>query len=92
MLYEVITDRFDYAFREFIHQWAFKHPAPNDFFRMMNNATGEDLNWYWNEWYYQTWTLDQAVTSVNYVDNEPVITSYSIHYTKLYDQTFQEVG
>lgn len=73
MLREYIlgADRFDYAFREFIRQWAFKHPAPNDFFRMMNNATGEDLNWYWNAWYYQTWTLDQAVSAVNYVDGEP---------------------
>lgn len=73
MLREYIlgADRFDYAFREFIRQWAFKHPAPNDFFRAMNNASGEDLNWYWNEWYDQTWTLDQAVTGVNYVDNEP---------------------
>ncbi|WP_372775878.1 M1 family metallopeptidase [Mangrovibacterium sp.] len=65
------AERFDYAFREFIRQWAFKHPAPNDFFRLMNNATGEDLNWYWNAWYCQTWTLDQAVTNVSYVENEP---------------------
>jgi hypothetical protein len=69
--YILRADRFDYAFREFIRQWAFKHPAPNDFFRLMNNATGEDLDWFWNEWYYQTWTLDQAVTAVNYADNEP---------------------
>ena len=54
------ADRFDYAFREFIRHWAFKHPAPNDFFRAMNNATGEDLDWYWNAWYNQSWTLDQG--------------------------------
>lgn len=64
-------DRFDYAFREYIRQWAYKHPSPNDFFRLMNNATGEDLNWFWNAWYCQTWTLDQGVTGVTYVDHDP---------------------
>jgi len=65
------ADRFDYAFREYIRQWAYKHPSPNDFFRLMNNATGEDLNWFWNAWYCHTWTLDQGVTKVSYADNDP---------------------
>ena len=64
-------ERFDYAFREYIKQWAFKHPTPTDFFRSMNNATGEDLNWFWNEWFYQTWTLDQGIKSVSYVNDDP---------------------
>jgi aminopeptidase N len=64
-------ERFDYAFREYIRQWAFKHPAPADFFRLMNNATGEDLNWFWNEWFFQTWTLDQGIESVSYVSGDP---------------------
>ena len=64
-------ERFDYAFREYIAQWAYKHPAPNDFFRMMNNAAGEDLNWFWNEWFCQTWTLDQGIKNVTYKDQEP---------------------
>ncbi|MGD9556249.1 MAG: M1 family metallopeptidase [Mangrovibacterium sp.] len=65
------ADRFDYAFREYIRQWAYRHPTPNDFFRLMNNAAGEDLNWFWNAWYCQTWTLDQGVKSVTYVENDP---------------------
>ncbi len=65
------ADRFDYAFREYIKKWAYKHPAPNDFFRLMNNAAGEDLNWFWNEWYCQTWTLDQGITGLEYVNNDP---------------------
>ena len=64
-------ERFDYAFREYIRRWAFKHPAPTDFFRLMNNATGEDLTWFWNEWFFQTWTLDQGIVSVSYVNNDP---------------------
>ncbi len=64
-------DRFDYAFRTYIQRWAYKHPSPEDFFRTMNDATGEELNWFWNAWFYQTWTLDQAVKEVKYVDSDP---------------------
>ncbi len=64
--------RFDYAFRTYIKRWAFKHPAPKDFFRTMNDASGENLNWFWKEWFVKTWTLDQAVKSVKYIDNDPL--------------------
>jgi len=64
-------DRFDYAFRKYTEAWAYKHPTPYDFFHFMNNAAGEDLNWFWKEWFYTTWTLDQAITDVKYTDNDP---------------------
>ena len=63
--------RFDYAFRTYITRWAFKHPQPKDFFRTMNEASGEDLTWFWREWVYNNWTLDQAVTTVTYVNQDP---------------------
>jgi hypothetical protein len=63
--------RFDEAFRAYIRRWAFRHPTPKDFFRTMNDVSGEDLDWFWKEWFYQTWTLDQAVTDVKYVDGDP---------------------
>ncbi len=63
--------RFDYAFKTYINRWAFKHPQPQDFFRSMNDAAGEDLNWFWKEWFYTNWKLDQAVESVSYVDKDP---------------------
>jgi len=62
-------DRFDYAFKQYVHDWAFKHPQPEDFFRSMNNAAGEDLNWFWKAWVYKTWQLDQAVTEVRQASN-----------------------
>ena len=64
-------ERFDYAFRKYTETWAFKHPTPYDFFQYINNATGEDLNWFWKEWFFTTWTLDQAIMDVKYVDNDP---------------------
>ncbi|MGZ3764866.1 MAG: M1 family metallopeptidase [Mucilaginibacter sp.] len=64
-------DRFDYAFNIYIKRWAYKHPQPDDFFRTMNDASGDNLNWFWKEWFYTTWTIDQAVTDVKYVKNDP---------------------
>ncbi len=63
--YEVLgKDRFDAAFREYIKAWAFKHPAPADFFRMMRDESGMDLDWFWRGWIFTTSRLDQAVDSV----------------------------
>ena len=72
LLREVILgpDRFDYAFKKYIGRWAYKHPAPEDFFRTMNNESGEDLSWFWREWFYNNWQLDLAVQSVSYQSND----------------------
>ena len=64
-------ERFDWAFRRFIRDWAFKHPAPSDFFRAMESEGGEDLSWFWRGWYFNNWSLDLAVKSVVYRDNDP---------------------
>lgn len=63
-------DRFDYAFKKYIERWAFKHPSPDDFFRTMDNEAGEDLTWFWREWFYHNWQLDLAVQSVSYTDDD----------------------
>lgn len=62
--------RFDYAFRSYIHNWAFKHPAPDDFFRTIENAAGEDLSWFWKGWFYHNYTLDQAVSKAAYTNHD----------------------
>ena len=69
--YVLTPERFDYAFKTYIKEWAYKHPTPKDFFRTMNSAAGEDLNWFWKEWFYKDWLLDQAVEGVKYVDGDP---------------------
>lgn len=69
--YVLGRDRFDYAFRTYIKRWAFKHPTPVDFFRTMNDAAGENLNWFWKGWFVKNYKLDQAVDSVKYIDGDP---------------------
>ena len=65
------AERFDFAFRTYIERWAYKHPAPDDFFRTMENVAGEDLSWFWRGWFVYNWRLDQGINSVKYVDNNP---------------------
>jgi Peptidase family M1 domain len=62
--------RFDWAFRKFIRDWAYRHPTPSDFFRAMDSAGGEDLSWFWRGWYLHNWTLDLAVRGVQPVDGD----------------------
>jgi hypothetical protein len=58
------TDAFNRAYQGYLRTWAFRHPKPWDFFNYFNASTGQDLDWFWRTWYYETWILDQSVASV----------------------------
>ncbi len=57
-------DLFDYAFKEYARRWAFKHPTPADLFRTMEDASGEDLDWFWRGWFYGTQPVDISLDSI----------------------------
>lgn len=61
-------ERFDRAFREYIRAWAYKHPTPTDFFRVMRDASGMELDWFWRGWVFTSARLDQAVVGITNVD------------------------
>ncbi len=58
-------DAMDRAMREYARRWAFKHPTPADFFRTIENVSGEDLSWFWNAFFYGTDVLDIAIDGVS---------------------------
>ncbi len=66
ILRETVMGRelFDYAFKEYARRWAFKHPAPADFFRTMEDASGVDLDWFWRGWFYDIQPVDISLDSV----------------------------
>ncbi len=66
ILRETIMGRelFDYAFKEYARRWAFKHPTPADLFRTMEDASGEDLDWFWRGWFYDIDPCDISLDSV----------------------------
>jgi hypothetical protein len=68
ILRETIVGReaFDNAFREYAKRWAFKSPTPADFFRTIEDATGEDLDWFWRGWFYGTDACDISIDTVRH--------------------------
>ena len=63
--------RFDEAFKQYIERWAYKHPTPDDFFRTIENVSGEELNWFWRGWFINNWKLDQGISWMSYVGGDP---------------------
>lgn len=84
ILRETIMGRelFDYAFKEYARRWAFKHPEPADFFRTMEDASGEDLDWFWRGWFYGTDVCDISLDSVRSakvdINAEPPVTAQRV--------------
>ena len=68
ILRETIMGRelFDYAFKEYARRWAFKHPTPADLFRTLEDASAEDLDWYWRGWFYGTEPCDISLDTVKW--------------------------
>ena len=57
------------AYRTFLSEWAYKHPTPWDFFNTFERVAGQDLDWFWTSFYYETWVLDHVVTGVRTPSN-----------------------
>jgi len=62
--YVVGPERFDAAFKAYIDRWAYKHPKPADFFRTIEDVAGEDLDWFWRSWFYETDVVDHTLADV----------------------------
>jgi hypothetical protein len=101
ILRETIMGRelFDYAFREYARRWAFKHPEPADLFRTMEDASGEDLDWFWRGWFYSTDACDISLDSVRYAKanfdvplNIPKDTVVMSSLTKPGGSTFDDIS
>lgn len=85
ILRETIMGRelFDEAFKTYSKRWAFKHPEPADFFRTMNDASGENLDWFWRGWFYGTDAVDISIDKVTVAtpDFDAAPKSREISYT-----------
>ena len=73
ILRETVMGRelFDESFKEYARRWAFKHPTPADFFRTMEDASGEDLDWFWRGWFYGVEACDISLDSVRHAIFDP---------------------
>ncbi len=64
---------FDDAFGDYSKNWMFKHPQPSDFFRSIEEGSGENLAWFWRGWFYSTNANNQAINSVTVQNSDSLI-------------------
>ncbi len=69
ILRETIMGRelFDHAFKQYAQTWMFKHPTPADFFRLMEDASAVDLDWFWRGWFFTTDHVDISLDKVEWL-------------------------
>lgn len=58
------SDRFDRAMQSYFNEWKFKHPGPGDLRASLENSTGEDLGWFFDDLIQTTKQTDYAIRSV----------------------------
>jgi hypothetical protein len=61
-------DPFKEALHEFIARWNGKRPIPWDMFNTFNDASGQDLNWFFERWFFESNYIDLAVADVQKTD------------------------
>lgn len=58
----------DELFKKSLHaymdRWNGKHPIPWDYFNSMSDASGKNLNWFFNNWFFTNYYIDLAVDKV----------------------------
>lgn len=57
------------SLHQYINDWHGKHPTPYDFFYSFNNASGRNLDWFWNKWFFGTAYPDLAIKNVEESSN-----------------------
>ncbi|WP_345159955.1 M1 family metallopeptidase [Flavobacterium ginsengisoli] len=58
-------DMFKKALHFYMDTWNGKHPIPWDYFNSFNTATGKNLNWFFNNWFFTNNYLDIAVKGLS---------------------------
>lgn len=74
-------DRFDTAFKVYANRWAFKNPTPADFFRTMEDASADDLDWFWRGWFYGNDLCDIAIDTVKFFEGGESKYFYQVEMT-----------
>ncbi|WP_162417975.1 M1 family metallopeptidase [Cyclobacterium roseum] len=64
----------DEAMLHYWDQWKFKHPNANDITRVMEKASGLELDWFKEYWVYTTKSIDYAISSVSEENGQTKVT------------------
>lgn len=65
---------FKKALHYYINIWQGKHPIPWDFFYSINAGTGQNLNWFWNNWFFSNHYIDLKISTAKMVGKNMILT------------------
>lgn len=71
--YIIGLEAFNAGLLRYFDTWKFKHPNDKDFIRVMERASGLELDWYLDYWVYATHTIDYTVANVEADRNKSTI-------------------
>ena len=96
---------FNQCMTTYMDNWKGKHPAPFDFFQTWNQASGQNLDWFWKPWFFDWGYPDLGIQGVVRNDaancqvvvvsrngNIPVPVHLEVEYTDGSKQTFHETA
>lgn len=70
----IIGDEVFYkGMKRYYNTWKMKHPEPNDFLRIMEKVSGQQLHWYYRYWIQTTKRIDYGVGSVIEVNGNAMV-------------------
>lgn len=58
------NEKFKTALHTYMDNWNGKHPIPWDYFNSMNAGSGENLNWFFQNWFFTNNYIDLSLESV----------------------------
>jgi peptidase M1-like protein len=67
-------DIFKKALHNYMDNWNGKHPIPWDYFYSMNTGSNQNLNWFWNNWFFSNNYIDLKVKSAQSKNNKTTVT------------------
>lgn len=62
------------ALHGYMERWHGKHPIPWDFFYSINDVSGQNLNWFWNSWYFSNNYIDLGITGAEQKKKQLTVT------------------
>jgi Peptidase family M1 domain len=69
--------------RTYQQRWRYRHPSTRDFINVVNEVSGRDMNWFFQQFFYNSDLTDYAVAGIR---NEPVLGKIG-----LYDEDGKQV-
>lgn len=71
-------DLFKTALHHYMNNWNGKHPIPWDYFYSINTGANQNLNWFWNNWFFSNNYIDLKIKSAQSKNNKTTITIENI--------------